>query len=100
MWIGAFDICGVAVLYLLLQLWDWSLIGFVLVFFFTLKVVQLGFFPDDPVETFQAPHWGILTLGHPHHAEVGAYGPLGPRNVNEVPQNHEPAVETQSPRSA
>lgn len=52
------------------------------------KVVQLGFFPDDPVETFQAPEWGILTKGEAHHA-VGAYGPLGPRNVGDVPDSSE-----------
>ena len=28
-----------------------------------LQVIELGFFPE-PVETFQAPHFGVATLGH------------------------------------
>ena len=56
-----------------------------------LQVIELGFFPDVPVETFQAPYFGVATLGarRPHAegvATVGAYGYLGPSRVDSSPQ--------------
>lgn len=61
-------------------------------------MVQLAFYPDHPIETFQAPQWGIYTLGEPHHAAVAAYGPLGPHNVGDVPDSSESS--SNRPRTA
>ena len=58
-----------------------------------LQVIELGFFPDEPVETFQAPQFGVATLGARRpHAEGGvgtvrAFGPLGPCHVDGPLQN-------------
>jgi hypothetical protein len=53
-----------------------------------LQVIELGFFPDEPVETFQAPYFGVATLGARRpHAEavgtVGSFGSLGPFHFDE-----------------
>ena len=58
------------------------------------QVVELKFFPDTAVETFEAPRWGLHTLGQPHHARVRALGPRGPFAVDEV--NSAPAASRRS----
>ena len=47
------------------------------------QVVELKFFPDDPIETFQGVRWGLWTLGQSHHARVRQLGPHGPFTVDD-----------------
>ena len=47
-------------------------------------MVELKFFPDYPIETFEAPRWGLGTYGQRHHAAIQARSPFGPLVVDEV----------------
>lgn len=44
----------------------------------------MKFFPDYPIETFEAPRWGLGTYGQRHHAAIQARSPFGPLVVDEV----------------
>eukprot|EP00930_Biecheleria_cincta_P035157 TRINITY_DN24206_c0_g2_i1.p1 TRINITY_DN24206_c0_g2~~TRINITY_DN24206_c0_g2_i1.p1 ORF type:complete len:613 (-),score=100.27 TRINITY_DN24206_c0_g2_i1:338-2176(-) len=47
------------------------------------QVVEVRFQPDDPVETFMVPKWGILNLGAPCPYAQRGYGPLGPQYYSD-----------------
>lgn len=37
-----------------------------------IEVVELHFDPDEPVESFLSPRWGLLTRGHAHQEDMGS----------------------------
>lgn len=48
------------------------------------EVVEIGFDPDDPVETFNALRWGILSKGRRRAWVISHFGNLGPHSVDMV----------------
>jgi len=53
----------------------------VMSFVANVEVVELRFDPDDPVETFKAPRWGILTKGQRPGFRLSAFSTLGPFQI-------------------
>mmetsp|Transcript_55494 Transcript_55494/g.104250 ORF Transcript_55494/g.104250 Transcript_55494/m.104250 type:complete len:318 (+) Transcript_55494:1371-2324(+) len=45
------------------------------------EVVELCFDPDDAVESFKAPRWGIFSKGQRPSLRISAFSPLGPSRV-------------------